>query len=606
MWRDRTRAALTWGIVGVSLITLAIGGPAILTGIAAIYGIRRVNRAYPRDEAAAQQAATRSDRLSAGPDSWRSSSLPLDMELTRKSGLFRPEATFKAAGIDGLVTGRQNLLGRVDYTVPVRTMSDAMGAKDYIAERNLDAKVEQKDGSYSVRCSDLSTANELAKYLYPIHKASVERETVHARQYLVEGARNYEEAVAMLSADRSNGRLLTSYVTSVDTVDGVKCDSQENGWALDSSFNGGMLRVGSYIVTEKEVMKSSGTVDVPADVRHIDSYVLSNFSSGGTSVSETAYEESMPKGMKRYFVPSHGHQVELKNPLDAEAVAQDGLKAFMVFDDMEQMRSFMDAGVAPEGSYVGVAKDIPEVSEGKYVLELPLADPKVRSAVYLQENLPASVQVALSGMGVSEEAAEYSRLVDAVGRNRETGVANGVLRSGLELDGVMGCRVNGVNYSELAERVCDHKRLPEMDAELMKSWMKEAEEIKSVTMEVDVTRSVFRISSVVGDDPKVKVEEFALTARDIESLSRRGTISKVEMKDMLMQLHPEYFSTYSNAEGKSLFADPMRSFLDGSRPEKTKAVEPVKEKQKKNEKKVTAVKQQKKEKTSRKKSKLSL
>ena len=97
-------------------------------------------------------------------------------------------------------------------------------------------------------------------------------------------------------------------------------------------------------------------------------------------------------------------------------------------------------------------------------------------------------------------------------------------------------------------------------------WSREAAEINAVSIEIDVKNREMRISSSVGEGRSVKVERFPMTEEQLDALSRRGAITRLESKELLMQLHPDYFKTFSDGKGQSLFDDPLGAFYRGEKP----------------------------------------
>ena len=575
-WQKLLRFVVKGAAYALGIGLLAVGGPLILGAVVGFGGSYVLGRAYDRaiEGSAGRERGVGGVRSRGmGRESflklrgWNFNGLPLDMTLDSVDGR---TARLGAAGIDSLITAKKSLLGTdAEFSFPLPGRESAMRVNELIEKNAIDARIVRgKDDSLSVVCSSLATANSLAKTAYPKHKAEVTREVNHVLQYVVSGAKDFAEAKAMLEADPECGRLVGSYVSTRDSVNGFRGGEQVSGGPVDGPALGGELPVGSYVVNvcEKSLMK--GTLQMPATVVGSDmaAYSADHFDSsvpGATVSGSVDYSDGTPEGLGRYFVHEvSGHHVELRDPALPGVAAEDGLKAYVVFPDSDSLAGIMNAGTLAEGTFVSISKSAPVVGAGKYLLELDMADPRVRDAVSKQVALPASVQVSLDLLGVEPGTIEYSRIVDRVRREGSVGLS---LAKGLGEDVLFDARIMGVPFGELSERLCD-ERMVDLDVDKALQWAKDASEINYVNVEVDVARAELRISSSVGSGATVKTERLPLTDDDIASLSRRGTISRTEMKDLLIQLHPDYFKTYSSPDGRSVFADPMRSFLRGEKP----------------------------------------
>ena len=109
-------------------------------------------------------------------------------------------------------------------------------------------------------------------------------------------------------------------------------------------------------------------------------------------------------------------------------------------------------------------------------------------------------------------------------------------------------------------------------------WSQEAARIESVTYTLDLNRGEMRLNQTVGGVTKTEV--IPLSEKDARALKARGDISKSELKDLVMQTHPDFFQIYRGRRGddgrsRSVFSDPVRAFIEGRKPEKAGLVSAV-------------------------------
>ena len=599
-WQRTIRSLVKIGAYVVGLGALAFGAPLFL-GLAvgvvgSRLGARFVDSRLEDKVSGSERPRTASSAKRMGRESvlkfhgWNVDGLPLDMTF---SSVNSRQAQLGAAGIDGLITAKKPFFGtEAMFSFPVERGEVAAKLQGYIESSGVEAKVARDGaGGFIVSSGSLEVVNALAKMAYPQRSVAVARELVHVQQYMVEGAKSFEEARAMLEADRSAGRLINSYVSMQDTVNCMQGEPILNGSPVNAEFLNKEIHLGAYVVNIEEVTDMKGSMEVPADVEPKDfvSYAEVHFDSGRpdtvTDVSER-FVNGTPEGLERYFIyETNGHHVQLRNPESIDTMLEDGLKAYVVFGSAEALGVALDEGRLAEGTFVSISSSRPDVGVGRYVMELDLADHRVRDLISRNSDLPASVQVELERLGVDAASVDYSLIVDRVRRDGSVGASlSGELSEDILCDG----RVNGTMVSMLQERLTD-ERLYDLDVEKAIQWTKDASQIKFVNVEVDVVRSELRITSIVGNDGFRKTERLPLSDNDIDSLSRRGSLSKAQMKDLLIQLHPDYFKTYSTVSGESIFKEPVAAFISGTKPvltadgrkqekARTKALKPVRQK----------------------------
>lgn len=564
-------------IYGLALALLGAGAPLLAVALPAVLGARALDRYFykkehPSVDGKPQTVGKVSRETALRRNGWNLSGLPLDVELNSVDGR---RASFKAAGIDNLIEGVRSGRSAV-YSMQLKDSDAALAMKELISEKKLRAEVRRDgDGRFVVVSHSLVDANILAKAAYPRKNVNVEREVIHGQQYLVEGVSSYEEAVALLQADLDNGRYLNSFVSVSDTVNGKKASPQFSGSRLDDgSFPDG-LKAGSFIVTREEVTKLSGKALVPGNVNpsEMGQYTVSNVDSetlgGAVSVSERLVDDT-PAKTGRYFVgETESERIQLRDPSSPSVVMEDGLKAYVVVPSMQEVADLLNDGKLGAGAFVVVSDRAPEVGAGKYLLEFDLSDPRVRDSVTMQNALPLSVQADLSRLGVEPGMVAYSRLVDKVHRE---GAVTCVLERAIDGDAFEKGLFEGTSLSEMNERLSDD-RFVELNPANAVQWARDAAQIRSVNIELDVVKGTLKITSSVGDGTLIKTEERKLNEKEVESLSKRGAITKTEMKDLLIQLNPDRFKTYSDALGHSLLKDPLEMFLKGRKPSLVASVE---------------------------------
>ena len=587
MFKNLLRTTFRIGVrAAVIVAAFAVGPffalPALGSLVAGLVGARYVGKKVDgymkasKEERAQQREALRGQAKSVASKvgrqtafalgGWKVDGLPLDMTCDVVN---RNEAVFGAAGIDGLIRASRSLLGKEEYSFDVPDLESATRLQSFIERTDVNGKVSRNgDGTFSVTTSTAVEANMLAKEAFPKTKVAVEREVVEGRQYIVYGAASYEDAMKKYQADPDSASYLGYYSSVRDTVDGVPQEASTDGRRIDKSNYADGMRVGAYVINVEDVKTLSGVVEVPANVGKESlavyaSGLLGTKTPGVSVASSERYAEGTPEGVSRYFVKDvDGHRVDLRDPSDGAVLAEDGLKAYVIMRSEDQVKEFVGRGTLPEGTFVSISADAPAVGEKDVVVELDLQDERVLRALRYDAGLPASVQVALDGYGVDPDTVSYSCLVDKVRRDGSVG---------LFLDGELGeevvadSRFNGLRFGELEDRLTD-ERFVELGYERAMQWSREAAEINTVSIEIDVKNREMRISSSVGEGRSVKVERFPMTEEQLDALSRRGAITRLESKELLMQLHPDYFKTFSDGKGQSLFDDPLGAFYRGEKP----------------------------------------
>lgn len=577
-----TAGALLVGLVLGPALSLPLIGSLLVGGVGAWVARRSLNTYFEAKDAAEADGLSRGEARTVGRQAalrrggWKQEGLPLDMTCDFVDGR---RALFGAAGIDGLIRGERGLLAGEKYSFDVPDIQSAERLQSFLSRSDVSGSVTRReDGRFEVSSSSLEDINTLAKEAFPKTKVAVEREVVEGRQYMVYGAASYEDALKKYQADPDSASYLGYYTSVRDTVDGVPQEARTDGSRVNKANYARGMRLGAYVIDVEDVTTLSGVVEVPANVgkESVAAYAsgLLGIKTPGVSVaSSERYAEGTPEGVSRYFIKDVArNRVDLRDPSDSAVLAEDRLKAYVIMRSEDQVKEFVGRGTLPKGTFVSISADAPSVGEKDVVVELNLQDERVRRAVRYDAGLTAGVQAVLDGYGVDPETVSYSCLVDKV---------RGGGSVGLFLDGELGeeviadSRFNGLRFGELEDRLTD-ERFAELGYERAMQWSREAAEIKAVSIEIDVKNRVMRISSRVGEGRSVKVERFPMTEEQLDALSRRGAITRLESKELLMQLHPDYFKTFSDGMGQSLFDDPLGAFYRGEKPALKKDAKPVK------------------------------
>ncbi|MBR1434040.1 MAG: hypothetical protein IJ584_02885 [Bacteroidales bacterium] len=508
-------------------------------------------RSEARSVQARREQAVEYDRR----NGWNIGRLPFDMTAdltTAREGRMQ----FTAAGIPGLVTGLAK--GRdVEYSFLVDDpeKAEALRKKSRMYNGAADV-VRQEDGRFRVVAYNAAAINDLAKEAFPAVKHQVEREIVLTRQYSLQGYDSYEEALKAFKADRERFSPVNSFTKVTDSVDGVK-EERSNGERLDPK----VMAHREWLITEEEVTRYAGQVVVPGSIvsdEDIVVYARNHFEPGDSNKVILSKEDALrlsdgtPEAAARYIVDEAGNALRLYDP-SAKEVKE--LHPYLICADMDSLAEYLNGDEIPKGSFLVLDDRRPDVTDGRFYIELD-ADDDIRSLLGIQGEASPSFAAKCESLGIGSEQLEASLLMREAA---EKGYADVALRDSVSLSRV---RVNGVPVEELADRLSD-ERLERLDRKAAEVWLRDAAKIQAVNITIDAKRAEMRITSCV--DNVQKVETRKLTDREIQSFSRRGKISKSEMKDLLMQVHPDYFKSYSIG-GKGVYEDPVRDFLEGKKP----------------------------------------
>lgn len=554
----------------LALVLIAFGGPFGLPIVAGV-GVYRLGNAIGK-----WQADKAAGRLDSRPERaglfggvkrhyWRNN-IPVGMNINPRNDR-NDVRTFEVNGMKDLITGKVSFWnGKVDYSFPAPVDNPAVGklAAEFKSNGSHVSFDESSNGYETIHTDSPEAALALAKAAYPVKEADVKREVREVDQYIVNGA-TYEEALAKFKADRENGivhPIVSNYLSVSYSVDGKALEPVISGRIFGE---GDKLRPGEWIINDERLTMSNGKVEMPVGVRQEDlpGIVVNSFSSASSGVSEVksrSFEDGTGRVTARYLTDeSLGRGNRIDFDLEHFAVSRKGndLKAYIVIPSMDVLQTLAGEGKLAKGSYIVVGTESPDISQGKMAVELDFSNPVVRETVRLQNPLDSETLSRGLQAGFSEADIEYSRLIE---RARSDGYVTAGLTRDFDLSDT---KVNGVPMNEFIDRL-NNPHLLALEQSRQALWLQEAAKIQAVNVEVDAMKMEMRITSVV--DGGSKVEKYKLSEKEIQDFAKRGAIPKEEMKDFLMQIHPDYFRTYSDGNGNSIFADPVKDFLIGKKP----------------------------------------
>lgn len=568
------RNAVKLGLLGLVVFMPAIAAPVLL-GVAAVSLFNRavLNREMRRQaeqENGAVRKPTRRERRQQERQKahalreeaveydqsrgWNFALLPVDMEADI-TGADRFRAKFTCAGIRDLVYGRADLRGNVryDFLITDREKAQELQRKARMYNGAVSVKPTRDGRAFEVTASNASAINDMAKAAFPPVKQEVERTIVKSQYYTVGGCKDYADAVRKFEATRASRVPDKTVVGVTDTVGGERFDR-----VVPEEYAPTYLEVGQFVVRVDTETKYKGEVKVPGNVsstEEVREYASRAYEPkpseevSGRSVAEKLCDATSKEATR--YVSDGTTVLDIRT---ADDPAYRAMRTYLVCNDMESLAEILNGGEIPKDTLLVMDRYLPD-TDGRFVLELDAAD-DIRTKLAVQGDASPAFVAKCESMGVGRDMVEVSRIMDEVS---ERGYATVRLKDGVSLERV---RVNGIPVEELAERM-ENKRLVELDREGLGRWIADAGKIQAMSITVDAKRAELRITSVV--DNVQKVETRKLTPRDVDQFSKRGEISKAEMKDVLMQVHPDFFKSY-RAEGKPMFEDPVRDFIAGRKP----------------------------------------
>lgn len=566
-------AAFVIGLVGYNLLFSDRSGKSRAEKMAE----RRMNKREMKLERALRRERRRTYREHfSNVHGWKAESFPPGMV----ANVGRPHdasITLDACGVKGLVTATRDGLftrdrsdtDRVMFSFPLQKESQAMEVKEMIESSGSDAKlVRGRDGVFRVQTRDAYLCASLAQQVWPQQNLEFSREVVGVRQYVVEGCASFEEAQRKFEENRGDYAPVNCFTTMRTSLGGETVSEESSGRLLDRA-SVVTLPTGAYVVTESSVTADSALIRIPGDLHHpedVARFACSQFENNlverGERRTETVLADGTPEGVAR---SAAGHAPEFSlGAAEFDAISElgrRGLKAWVMVDSVEALRELASGGQVPGGAMVSLGYDAPRSPQGGMVVEIPVD----------------SREMVLRLGGADGEQTGVGTYAEMLSRLESEDMITVRSNGGIPL---AGARVDGMEFVPLGQRVCSD-RLDAIGIERLKDWMRDAAQIQSVTYTIDPAKEEMRITTTV--DGASRTERLPLSGEDIRALEYRGVFSKTELKDFVLQTHPEYFRTYAaarpsgDAKVRSIYKDPARDFVRGVRPERRSSASAAKE-----------------------------
>lgn len=489
---------------------------------------------------------------------WNLLAFPKDMRAELDSR-YANEAMFTVAGMKNAVHGKARNNGTVDYTFSTSSLEEARRGQEKLKMFNGTVKMEQRGSEYLFTSTKASAINEFVKAAYPPKKLTVERTDTDVKEYLLYGCKSAEEAMDKLRSNPEAYNPSNSYTKISTEIEGKK-DLHVIGepLSLDS------LPLGAFIlsVESSEVLKGGVVVSGRLDSEAAFNAAQMSFAEGlsednSRSVSGKQVFDLTPEGIARFaFDERNDNMLEVFTEKSAaEQLSREGFKAYVVCDSVEEAAGLVADGEFKKDALVIIDKDAPNLNPGQFAVAVDV-DSDVLARLGIQGEASPSFAANFTSYGLNARDLEVSTLMDNLAGN---GYATLRVKDGIDIS---KGKVNGVSVDEFAGRVVDG-RMMGLKGEQMSQWLQDAAMIQSVTVSIDKKNAELQITSVVNNTQLI--ERRKLSDKELMDFARRGEVSKAEMKDLLIQMHPEFFKTYS-LNGKGLMKDPVSDFLKGQKP----------------------------------------
>lgn len=513
---------------------------------------------------------------------WNLHAFPLDMYPT--VGMDDKVAYFTCAGVTNVVKGEYlgSRFGRqkVRFSMVIEDAAKAEHMANYIAENALlgTSVSRSQNGKFTIESDNAVDINILVKEFYPPKTMKVEREIKTTKQYVIGGCKSYEEALEKFKSGKVP--VSNTIITYQDTVDGVIDHPFVSRPAIDTSS----LMAGVFVINETswEVYSRNVTVNGGVDctdeaLRSLASDMLGKPGCPGQitlskendlvedkcsnePVLSDALEGTTPE---RYIL--YGDKV-VTIPQESDKSYDTGANLILRFDSVDELRSVASGDTSLQGHMVLVDSEMPEPREGEFILSVP-ADRRLIESLRLRSGDPESVAEEYAGTGLTASEIQTACIL---GEIKKEGYVSAEL---LDNPDFSGARVNGVPLAEFNSRIDDlvaEGRIDQFESrQQAEQWLRDATRIQSVNMDIDLKNSQLvitsRVETPVGSVTKVDTKK--MDEDELREMSLRGGASKAEMKDLLIQMHPEYFDTYKvpgTSEGR--YEDPIKAYIHGEKP----------------------------------------
>lgn len=494
---------------------------------------------------------------------WNLLAFPADMKgnVNRSND---KEMFFNVAGAEDFVKGSVKRDGSVEYAFVTRNIDEARRAKEKLGMFNGTVKMQDLGDAWLFTSDKAAAINSFAKEVYPQRKVNVERLDTEVKQYTVHDCKTYEEAVEKLRKNPDLFHPVHSYHELSNTIDGVTVKSNV-GYPLDEKFMSSMP-LGCFLVEMATTDAYKGQVTIPSalgldaegEKKFADLAFVSDKDSRWEEKCsvEAEYKDVTPKDVSRFSIDDSDCILDIYNDeTAAKQMRKDGFKAYVVCDSLREATDLVADGKIPANSLLIVDREKPQLGDGQFAVSVPI-DSDMLSRLALQGEASPSHAANFQNYGLNARDLEVSTMYDQLDSN---GYGTFRVKDGIDIS---KGKVNGLSVDEFAGRVVNG-RLMNLNDEQMNQWLKDASMVQSVTITVDKKNAELQITSVVNNTQLI--EKRKLTDKELSDFVKRGEVSKAEMKDLLLQMHPEYFKTYS-VNGKGLFKDPVTDFLKGQKP----------------------------------------
>lgn len=428
-------------------------------------------------------------------------------------------------------------------------------------------RYDSASDSYEFRFRDPSAAVEMVRKAYPRETVDVEMNRDVTKQYVVRGCSSFEEAARRVGEAGASMQPANVYSVTGVTVGGVT-DVTRDGSRLSPDS----VEAGTYVVDVTEnsrcggKMLHAGEIDEAAVARA--RFRLAAEAAGcpvvdaepGTEIAsrpgaEPVVSDGLAGGTAARHIEVEGRRIPV---LDAEKAA--GMLVSPVYavrvHGVDELRNLSSRGGILPGDTVGLSMTS---DDGPATYNVTVGStPDLLKKLTPASRADEEARTRYAGI-LTEEEISSTLVAD---RLRSEGWSVARSESSVNLSEMY---IDGVPAEEVRDRL-SNGRLPALsnDAQ-MKAWLEDAAHIKSVTCSVDAKERMMTVTVQV--DNVVTTEKTKLTDDDLRSLTKRGKIDKAELKDMIMQEHPDFFRTYSDGKGNPVVKDPMKSFLSGQKPE---------------------------------------
>ena len=541
---------------------------------------------------------------------WNIRELPVDMYPTL--GLRDSEqATFSCSGVENIVQGsvKKDLFGRqkAEFFFIVNDEKKAQDVSDTIARSGLVGTTVERlgDKEFKIISDNAVDISTLVKQFYPPRTFEVAREVTTTKQYLVSGCSSYEDALREFKENRH--RYAKADYTSVsyqNIIDGHAEPAVSDGFKYDPRTAASKdLPLGTFVIEETTMdyysrnVTINGGVDMTDEAMRSDAAAAVKFVIDDKVEDRCSHEPKYSNGLKgvepeRSISTSSGKlTIANRETLDMTGV---GASMFIVFSSQEELVDVLSKRKPLTGQMVLVDKQRPVIGEGEFLLEVP-ADAALLSTLALKGDEAENLFKEYGRLGVDRRDIELSLVARDL--KKYDYISAEVVRD-IDMSKALVNNIPAKDFTDRCVQLPQEGRAEKLAGEKETlQWMRNAELIRSVDMELDLRNRRLILTSQVqtNNEIQTKSEYRELTLDQMNRIAGRGQVSQAELKDLVMRLHPDFFSLYQNPDGSSRYEDPILDFVEGRSP-KVRETKKAEVREAKTEKKAKAEKVEKTEK----------